>query len=63
MEAFAEALHREMRMKLWGYAKDEELCPEDLLKIKYDLVSHSWAIEQELIVWERESIMGLLWHV
>lgn len=34
VEAFAEALHREMRMKLWGYAKDEELAPEDLLKIK-----------------------------
>jgi 5-methyltetrahydrofolate--homocysteine methyltransferase len=42
VEAFAEALHREMRMKLWGYAKDEELCPEDLLKIKYDLLATAW---------------------
>ncbi len=36
VEAFAEALHREMRVKTWGYAPDEELQPEDLLKIKYD---------------------------
>ncbi|TFJ86576.1 hypothetical protein NSK_002233 [Nannochloropsis salina CCMP1776] len=36
VEAFAEALHREIRMKTWGYAPDEELNPEDLLKIKYD---------------------------
>ena len=36
VEAFAEALHREMRVKTWGYAPDEELEPEDLLRIKYD---------------------------
>jgi len=36
VEAFAEALHREMRVKTLGYAPEEELDPEDLLKIKYD---------------------------
>jgi 5-methyltetrahydrofolate--homocysteine methyltransferase len=35
VEAFAEALHREIRVRLWGYAQDEALSSEDMLKIKY----------------------------
>lgn len=36
VEAFAEYLHREIRIDLWGYAKDESLDESDLLKVKYD---------------------------
>jgi 5-methyltetrahydrofolate--homocysteine methyltransferase len=36
-EAFAEKLHRDVRTTHWGYAKDEALETEDLLKIKYDV--------------------------
>jgi 5-methyltetrahydrofolate--homocysteine methyltransferase len=36
VEAFAEYLHREIRINLWGYAKNEHLTEADLLKIKYD---------------------------
>ena len=36
VEAFAEKLHRDIRTQLWGYAADEQLNHEDLLKIKYD---------------------------
>ncbi len=36
VEAFAEYLHREIRIDLWGYAKDESLDEADLLKVKYD---------------------------
>jgi 5-methyltetrahydrofolate--homocysteine methyltransferase len=36
VEAFAEYLHRDIRMNMWGYAKDEILNEADLLKIKYD---------------------------
>jgi 5-methyltetrahydrofolate--homocysteine methyltransferase len=36
VEAFAEYLHREIRIDLWGYAKGENLDEADLLKIKYD---------------------------
>lgn len=36
VEAFAEHLHREMRTEMWGYAPNESLNEEDLLKIKYD---------------------------
>ena len=34
-EAFAELLHVKMRTELWGYAPDEKLSCEDLLKTKY----------------------------
>merc|ERR1712070_1144087 len=34
-EAFAELLHAKMRKELWGYAADEALSTEDLLKTKY----------------------------
>jgi len=36
VEAFAEYLHREIRIDLWGYASGESLDEADLLKIKYD---------------------------
>ncbi len=36
VEAFAEYLHREIRTKMWGYAKGEQLNEAELLKIKYD---------------------------
>ena len=34
-EAFAEKLHQEVREKYWGYAKDEHLEVDELLKGKY----------------------------
>ncbi|MEM9867089.1 MAG: methionine synthase [Bacteroidota bacterium] len=34
-EAFAEYLHREVRLKYWGYAKAENLSNEDLINEKY----------------------------
>merc|ERR1740127_143349 len=34
-EAFAELLHFKMRKELWGYAPDECLSAEDMLKTKY----------------------------
>ena len=36
VEAFAEYIHREIRMSMWGYAPNENLDESDLLKIKYD---------------------------
>jgi len=35
VEAFAEAVHKKMRTDWWGYAPDEKLSAEDLLKVKY----------------------------
>ncbi|KAL6735814.1 hypothetical protein Aduo_006221 [Ancylostoma duodenale] len=34
-EAFAEYLHRLVRIDLWGYSTDEDLTPADLLAVKY----------------------------
>ncbi|PIO75881.1 Vitamin B12 dependent methionine synthase, activation domain protein [Teladorsagia circumcincta] len=34
-EAFAEYLHRQVRIELWGYSKDEMLSEADLLAVKY----------------------------
>jgi len=35
VEAFAEAVHKDIRTDYWGYAPEESLSEEDLLKIKY----------------------------
>jgi len=34
-EAFAEVLHQRTRKEFWGYAKDEKLSNEDLIKEQY----------------------------
>lgn len=34
-EAFAEALHRDVRVSTWGYAPEEALTEADLIKVKY----------------------------
>ena len=34
-EAFAELLHQKVRRELWGYAPDERLPIEELLKVRY----------------------------
>lgn len=34
-EAFAECLHERVRKEFWGYAKDEHLSNEELIKEKY----------------------------
>jgi len=34
-EAFAEKLHEDIRRKYWGYAQEENLSTEDMLKVKY----------------------------
>ena len=33
-EALAELLHEKTRRQIWGYSKDEDINPEDLLKVK-----------------------------
>merc|ERR1711871_1869737 len=35
VEAFAEAVHKKIRTEMWGYASEEKLSEEDLLKVKY----------------------------
>lgn len=35
VEALAELVHKDIRTQMWGYATEEHLSEEDLLKIKY----------------------------
>ncbi len=35
-EAFAELMHKKVRKEIWGYAKNEDLKNEDLIKEEYD---------------------------
>jgi len=34
-EAFAELIHKKIRTEIWGYAKDEQLSNEEIIKEKY----------------------------
>lgn len=34
-EAFAECMHQMVRKEIWGYAADEDLGNEDLIREKY----------------------------
>lgn len=36
-EAFAEKLHELVRTKYWGYAPDEKMSVDDMLKVKYQV--------------------------
>uniref|UniRef100_A0A7S1UDH7 Methionine synthase n=1 Tax=Phaeomonas parva TaxID=124430 RepID=A0A7S1UDH7_9STRA len=36
VEAFAEKVHADIRKDYWGYAAEEDISHEDLLKVKYD---------------------------
>lgn len=47
-EAFAEKLHRDVRTTYWGYAKDEALETEDMLKIKYHVCGPSQHCELKI---------------
>ena len=35
-EAYGEKLHLDVRVKEWGYASEEEMTAEDILKVKHD---------------------------
>ena len=35
-EAFAEYMHEQVRIKYWGYARDEQLNNEELIKERYE---------------------------
>lgn len=38
-EAFAELLHAKMRKELWGYAPNEDITPDDMLKVRAAVAS------------------------
>ena len=60
-EAFAEKVHELVRREYWGYAPDEKLSVDDMLKVKYQvrLSGASWnggvmySLRLEFCIFER----------
>jgi 5-methyltetrahydrofolate--homocysteine methyltransferase len=59
-EAFAEWLHREVRRDLWGYAPDEDLGLEDLVKERYEGIRPAPGYPAQPDHTEKRTLWGLL---
>ena len=59
-EAFAEYLHKQVRTKHWGYASDEKLTNEDLIKESYKGFVRHRVILLVQIIWKRKPF-GTCW--
>jgi 5-methyltetrahydrofolate--homocysteine methyltransferase len=58
-EAYAEKLHEMVRRELWGYAPDEDLSVDDMLKVKYqvrNVMKSAWCCRPACVV--RGAITG-----
>lgn len=44
-EAFAEKLHELVRRQDWGYAPDENITVDDMLKVKYQVRGSTYAAQ------------------
>jgi 5-methyltetrahydrofolate--homocysteine methyltransferase len=59
-EAYAEKLHLDVRVKEWGYAPDEGMTPEDLIKVKYDGIRPAPGYPSQPDHTEKEAMWDLL---
>jgi 5-methyltetrahydrofolate--homocysteine methyltransferase len=59
-EAFAEWVHREVRVRLWGYAADEDLPVEELIKERYDGIRPAPGYPAQPDHTEKETLWRLL---
>jgi 5-methyltetrahydrofolate--homocysteine methyltransferase len=59
-EAFAEAMHRRVRTELWGYAADEALAVEDLIREKYRGIRPAAGYPAQPDHTEKETLFRLL---
>lgn len=60
VEAFAEMLHRDIRTKHWGYAANETLDPESMLKIRYDGIRPAPGYPSQPDHTEKETMWALM---
>jgi 5-methyltetrahydrofolate--homocysteine methyltransferase len=60
VEAFAELLHRDIRKNMWGYAADEDLSHEDLLKVRYSGIRPAPGYPSQPDHTEKKSMWDLL---
>lgn len=59
-EAFAEKLHEMVRKDIWGYAKNEHLSKEELLKVKYQGIRPAFGYPSLIDHSEKETLFTLL---
>ncbi len=59
-EAFAEKLHRDVRTGYWGYATDETLSNDDLIRERYDGIRPAPGYPAQPDHTEKRTIFGLL---
>jgi len=59
-EAFAEKLHEMVRKDFWGYARDENLSKEDLLKAKYEGIRPAFGYPSLIDHSEKVTLFNLL---
>ena len=59
-EAFAEHMHMRVRKELWGFAKDEALTPEDLIKESYQGIRPAPGYPSQPDHTEKETLFELL---
>jgi len=59
-EAFAEVIHLKMRKELWGFAPDENLSLEELLKVKYQGIRPAPGYPSQPDHREKETLWQLL---
>jgi len=60
VEAFAEVVHKDIRMELWGYAPDESLSEADLLKVKYQGIRPAPGYPSQPDHTEKTTMWGLM---
>jgi 5-methyltetrahydrofolate--homocysteine methyltransferase len=59
-EAFAELMHKRVRKEFWGYAKDENLSNEDLIKETYDGIRPAPGYPAQPDHTEKDTLFNLL---
>jgi 5-methyltetrahydrofolate--homocysteine methyltransferase len=59
-EAYAELIHVQMRKQLWGYAPDEDMSLDDMLKVKYQGIRPAPGYPSQPDHREKETLFDLL---
>jgi 5-methyltetrahydrofolate--homocysteine methyltransferase len=59
-EAYAELIHVQMRKQLWGYAPDEDMSLDDMLKVKYQGIRPAPGYPSQPDHREKETLFHLL---
>ena len=59
-EAFAEYLHEQVRTRHWGYARQEQMSNEELIKENYRGIRPAPGYPACRIIWRKQTLFDLL---